>query len=46
MGMGLVSAPITAQAVSELIVNGETSVRIAGFGVERFARPVPVATVG
>jgi glycine oxidase len=33
--MGILCAPITAQAVSELILRGESSVPIAGFGPDR-----------
>lgn len=35
---GILLTPITAQAVSELILKGESSVRLAPFSPERFAR--------
>jgi glycine oxidase len=38
--MGILLAPATAKAVAELIVSGDTPAAIAGFGVERFRRPV------
>ncbi len=37
---GILLAPITAQAISELIIRGESSINIAPFNVTRFARGV------
>lgn len=42
-GMGLLSAPITARAVSDLIVRGTTPVDISGFGLERFGQRILAA---
>jgi len=44
--MGVVSAPVTAQAVTELILHGDSSVPIAGFGAERFRSRQPTAMPG
>ncbi len=36
---GILLAPITAQAISELIIKGESQVNLAPFSVSRFGRP-------